>query len=280
MCGASNPMYVHDILMYMRGHNHHIRVVREVGDAIAHFDKRDRNQEFAQKAATMAALLIRGVRGEGVRLVEDGQAIIERVDFLTDRRIRELSGGSRKELISGMAKALEKLKSENRIHVEDLRIFTIIATTHPMHSHFSQKDVSDGLEKALLKEDILAKSDKRSLREIVYLFSLYYITRAHGCEVNLRDDQVGEFIAGSDGDGLLSLDLSMTVKELPHGMSIPFFSTEMPVKSFVNPGNEPNKSAVAVNKDGGPPIKRENAFWSTPIELVDGKLSALTECAH
>jgi hypothetical protein len=221
----------------------------------------------------MAHMLMDGaLRKAPINLGIDGPALIERVNLFTEQRTRELTGLTKKKVIQRLTAAQARMREDHELHIDDFNLFKIIAAAHQFNELFTSDQMCAAFEAALLSEGLLQKGELYEFRRAFPLLCLYFVTRAHNCEIVLADGETAQIRAGVDDDRKLALFVSMNTDEAQWSWMM--MATDLPEAEVVAPGNDPDVPSVEPNMSG-PPIVREKSYWSRPLELVGRQLACI-----
>lgn len=224
---------------------------------------------FATRTYRMMELMIRSVgKIAPIVLEHDGPTIIERIESFSESDIRKKTGLSRKKLKDRLSKALQDVRTRREISREDFDIITWLSQTYPIKSLFSHDEMRDSIRTALQKEGLLEKGEHTAFQNVADLIALYFITRAHTCEIKISDEVAAKFQAGVDEDGFLGLGVSATLHDTRGSWA--FFHTKLPKAEHVEAGSEPDET-LCLPEPLRPPDRNRTGILDRPARTGRGQ---------
>ena len=272
--GGTNPLDLNDILQFMRYHSHGLMSVREVGDLLVHFDRRDR-REILKHSAVLARLgrsLIDTILTNKIDPRVHGQSLIERVMSYGEREVRRATGLSRKRCMERMSAAIKDGNIDS-----ERKLFEHFGRVHTLRPLLSGQQITEDLHHALQKAHLITSVEQsEQFQKVAPLFILHFITRAHLCELVLSKDYSGTIRAGTDNSTLqLLVEVNVTLPQGDFPLQMVLVQTSLTVADYVHPGSEPLGQVQTLSPH--PPFVEPDrcAVWTLPLELVGGKIAVI-----
>jgi hypothetical protein len=263
------------IFVNLRDYFHSRESFRDIGNFLAHKEKRDQGAVFnvTRDMALYMRFSIPFIANSGGPIsathLQLTAALKANVNLLTDENLHEALGMRRADVRSHLGSALKCLNGVNNgkivqvknLTVKQLTVVNYLMSVLKIRPAFDAEILFDDFCYVLIREKYITTIDVSKLAYAKSLLALYCAAQMHGSEIDLGDGQSTPLVGGT-GDGKIQVTAKVPNVHGAVGISVPVFTSELSAKKFCNKQLRPPKSG--------------DVQWQRPVELNRrGKLSII-----
>jgi hypothetical protein len=238
--------------------------VREIGDFIAHRDKREKGP-VTQKARDIFISLQSWVRisvmGEPFTLADIRRVAEANLRIATDEQLAVRLGLKRALAKSVLTQALKKIEQGREATSRERRTVDYLGSAFIWNPAFTDTALINDLEHMLGEAGLLRKPDRSAFGQLSEFIALYTVTLMHGSAVVLENGDRVQLVAGFDNDQRrLEVKATLTLRDMkkPVSAATCLFWTTLAGVSHCSRA-----------------LLEDEAQWDGPLQLdTDGRLTS------
>jgi len=257
------------IYLGLRGRAHGCPAVQEIGDFIAHRDRRDKGfiTQVGRDVFTSVEVWSRTLRNLEVNLEDFIRAAEANLRLASDDTIRSALGSSRQVAAARLKKAIRKLRAKHETSETEWAAFTYFGNRFIWRPAFSGKQLSGELSVVLQRVGLIARDDVAQLEIAAAFIALHAVLAMHGSSIVLPNGEPARLFAGfANTDRWIEVKIDLAFNELSKPVMTPIclFMTDLRADIYATADLVIEPRPVLVD------------HWSTPLEIgPDGRLAAI-----
>ncbi|WP_278069535.1 hypothetical protein [Brevundimonas sanguinis] len=253
----------------LRGRAQGCPAVQEIGDFIAHRDRREKGMitQIGRDVFTSIDVWSMTLRKLDVGRDDFIRAAEANLRLASDEVIRAGVGSSRQMAAARLKKAIAKLRSDQALSESEWTVFSYFGNRFIWRPAFSARQLNDELATVLVRNGLMSKEDSAQLVPASAFLSLHAVAAMHGSSILLDNGAHARLFAGfANKDRWIEVKVDVVFHELgkPSMAPICLFLTNLRAEIYCAP-----ELLVASN-----PVLVDH--WAMPLEIAaDGRLAPL-----
>jgi hypothetical protein len=234
--------------------------VREIGDFVAHRDKRDRGvvmtaaQDLYTSAHSWLASMRTGARSS-FTLERFAQAARANLRRATPDQLLKGCGLRPAAARTSLERAIKRIKQGGHVSKKESRTFEFLATAFIWNQAFDDHELFDEFASALVASQLLLSSETTSFASAKVFVTLFAVSQMHLGSIALSHGSVGLYADFDNSRGNLWVRAQISIEDQgkPIYMPLCVFLTSLPGASHCDER-----------------LTADPASWHHPVEVVNG----------
>lgn len=253
----------------LRGRSQGCPAVQEIGDFIAHRDRREKGMitQAGRDVFTSIDVWSMTLRKLPVGRDDIIRAAEANLRLASDEVIRAGVGSSRQTAAARLKKAIAKFRNERLLSDAELSVLSYFGNRFIWRPAFSAKQLNDELATVLVRSRLMSKEDRSQLAPASAFISLHAVAAMHGSSILLDNGAQARLFAGfANKDRWIEVKVDLVFHELGKPLMTPIclFLTDLRAEIYCAPELLADPAPILVD------------HWSEPLEIAtDGRLAPL-----
>ncbi|WP_312220362.1 hypothetical protein [Brevundimonas sp.] len=257
------------IYLGLRGRAQGCPAVQEIGDFIAHRDRRDKGfiTQVGRDVFTSVEVWSRTLRNLEVGLEDFVRAAEANLRLASDDIIRTALGSSRQMAAARLKRAIQKLRDNRETSEAEWAAFTYFGNRFIWRPAFSSEQLNSELSAVLQRVELIGRDDIAQLEIAAAFVALHAVLAMHGSSIVLPNGEPARLFAGyANTDRWIEVKIDLVFNELSKPVMTPIclFMTDLRADIYATPDLVSDPQPVLVD------------HWSIPLEIdPNGRLTTI-----
>lgn len=256
----------------LRGRAQGCPAVKEIGDFIAHRDRRDKGliTQVGRDVFTSFEVWSRTLRDLDVGRDDFIRAAEANLRLASDEIIRNGLSSSRQMAAGRLKKAIQKLRGDREPSEVEWAAFNFFGNQFIWRPAFSDKQLNEELSILLVRTGLIERDDIVQLEIAGAFIALHAVLAMHGSSIVLPNGAPARLFAGyANKHRWIEVKVDLVFNELNKPLMSPIclFMTDLRAEIYATPELLTDPAPILVD------------HWSIPLEIgLDGRLTSIERC--